>query len=197
MNEPHVLFERQWVVGGFEVHPDVANTENWRAWRDIHICILLEEQVRSAIEECFALTMPLTGDTSTQASSNTRVFLEEAAINLLGHGKKGVPTRPSEILFRALELNAQDPSYLFQLRMQDDLPRWDIDNLPDPTLDENLEKETGRGIHLIRWACRVKIHQVELPPDIGGKHMEYEWRSPKYTLREVGFDEDEPSAEPS
>ena len=77
--------------------------------------------------------------------------------------------------------------------MQDDLPRLDIDSLPDPTWDEQLEEVTGRGILLIRKLCRVKIDQVELPSDIGGKHMEYQWRSPKFTLREVGFDEDEPT----
>ncbi len=196
MNEPRVVEARRWVVGGFEETADFENQDVWRKWREIHISVRLEQEVRVAIQECFSIIEPLVGGLDTRPGFNSQLLLDEACVNLTGHGKKGLPNRPSEITFSAHELDPATASYLFRMTMEDDLPLLDLSALPDPTWDENLEEITGRGIMLIRKQCRARITQKDLP-ETGGKRMQYEWRHPSYSLKDVGYDEDEPSAEHS
>ena len=182
--------ERQWIVGGFEELAEHSDETRWRKWRDIYISTRMEQEVRDAIEECFSLTKSLVGDKDTSDGFNARLLFEEAAINLCGHGKKGLPTKPSEIRFSAHELDPRNQSYVFRLSMQDDAPILDLSTLPDPRWDERLEQVTGRGILLIRKKCRARIKQIE-HPETGGKFVIFKWRKPSYSLADVGFPDEE------
>ena len=180
--ETHV--SREWTVGGYQVDP--ANVDHWRPWRNIQISVQLETEVRQALDECLALCAKHVGEESHDAFIS-RLLIEEAGVNLYGHGKQGSPVHPSKLSFQITEQPPRSGDLHFTLSLEDDLPPFSIDELPDPTFDERLEEVTGRGIRLIRELCRAKIRQV--PTDRGGKYMIYEWKKPQHSLTDVGLPE--------
>lgn len=186
MIAPRVHTEREWLVGGYEVPHD--QEDQWRAWRDIKIARKLVKEIRAALDECLAICHELVGQDSGDGY-DAKLLMHEAAVNMYGHGKRGSPINPSQISFRAEVLHPEEPFFRFVLSMHDDQPQFDINGLPDPRYDENLEEVTGRGILLIRSRCRARIAQV--PHEVQGKYMVYEWQSPKYSLAEVGLAEEE------
>ena len=73
-----------------------------------------------------------------------RLAIEEALSNAFKHGHKGLPdTTPVRFSYAA------GPAQL-RLVVQDQGPGFDPQAVPDPTLDENLEMPSGRGLMLIR-----------------------------------------------
>lgn len=73
-----------------------------------------------------------------------RLAFEEAVTNAFKHGHKGLPpTTPIQV-----ELIVNDQSV--QISIEDQGPGFNPSDVPDPTLDENLEVPTGRGLMLIR-----------------------------------------------
>jgi serine/threonine-protein kinase RsbW len=79
-----------------------------------------------------------------------RLALEEAVVNAIRHGNK---LDPEKKLF---------VSYLVEdaritISVEDEGPGFDLDSVPDPTAEENLEADHGRGILLMR----VYMDEVE------------------------------------
>lgn len=72
-----------------------------------------------------------------------RLAFEEAITNAFEHGHRERPGEPVTVEYRA------DPARLC-IAIQDRGPGFDPHRVPDPTLDENLDKPFGRGLMLIR-----------------------------------------------
>lgn len=72
-----------------------------------------------------------------------RLSLEEALINALKHGNRMDPTKKVDISF-----TVEGDS--FSVRVADEGEGFDPDEVPDPTLEENLERPSGRGLMLMR-----------------------------------------------
>lgn len=70
----------------------------------------------------------------------------EAVNNAIVHGNKLDPEKKVGIRFHI-------DNKRIEFTVQDQGDGFDPDALPDPTLEENLEKECGRGIFLIKNLC--------------------------------------------
>ncbi|MCW5776759.1 MAG: ATP-binding protein [Phycisphaeraceae bacterium] len=81
---------------------------------------------------------------SKSARFALRLALEEAIINAFKHGHSGLP--PDTTITVDYEVG---PSRIF-VAVEDQGPGFVPDAVPDPTLDENLELPSGRGLVLIR-----------------------------------------------
>lgn len=73
-----------------------------------------------------------------------RMYLSvsEAVNNAIKHGNKLDPSKYVDITF-VDTIN----SYLFQIKDQG--LGFDYESIPDPTLEENIKKESGRGIYIM------------------------------------------------
>lgn len=74
---------------------------------------------------------------------NVLIAVTEAVNNAIVHGNK----LNKEAL---VELDVYDESSSFCFSVSDHGSGFDHSNLPDPTAPENIEKENGRGIYLMR-----------------------------------------------
>ncbi len=74
-----------------------------------------------------------------------KVFLcvSEAVVNSIIHGNKKVAHKEIEV-----QVNCEKKCMI--VTVTDEGDGFDISNLPDPTKSENILKESGRGIHIIR-----------------------------------------------
>jgi len=74
---------------------------------------------------------------------NVMVALSEAAINAIKHGNLEDESKNINIKYT---VDGKELVFF----VEDQGKGFDYNNIPDPTAPENLEKETGRGIFLIR-----------------------------------------------
>ncbi len=74
---------------------------------------------------------------------NILVAITEAVNNAIYHGNKADPTKNIDISFQSLD------GYVC-FTVKDEGKGFGFDSLPDPTNPENLEKENGRGVFLMR-----------------------------------------------
>jgi serine/threonine-protein kinase RsbW len=83
-----------------------------------------------------------------------RLALEEAISNAFRHGHRELPPHtPVHVWFQV----GRDH---LTLRIADQGPGFDPGAVPDPTLDENLERPSGRGIMLMRaYMTRVEYEE--------------------------------------
>jgi serine/threonine-protein kinase RsbW len=72
-----------------------------------------------------------------------RLALEEALVNAIKHGNRMDPTKQ---VYIACKLSDQKITVV----IEDQGDGFRLDEVPDPTEDENLDKPGGRGIMLIR-----------------------------------------------
>jgi serine/threonine-protein kinase RsbW len=79
---------------------------------------------------------------TSQSQFGIKVALEEALINAIKHGNREHPRKKVRIEVKAT------PKQL-EITIEDEGPGFSRKSVPDPTLKENLEKCTGRGILLI------------------------------------------------
>lgn len=69
--------------------------------------------------------------------------LEESIMNAIKHGNAGDETKIVEVV-------AQFSENRFEATIEDQGKGFKLEEVPDPTLDENLEMTTGRGVKLIQ-----------------------------------------------
>jgi serine/threonine-protein kinase RsbW len=69
--------------------------------------------------------------------------LEEAIVNGLRHGNGGDPTKQVRVRYRITRKTVL-------IDVEDEGPGFDPSRVPDPTLPENLELPSGRGLLLMR-----------------------------------------------
>lgn len=73
-----------------------------------------------------------------------RLAFEEAVTNAFKHGHKGLPPKAT------VRINLEVGPERVVIQVEDQGPGFTPNEVPDPTLDENLEVPTGRGLMLIR-----------------------------------------------
>lgn len=81
-----------------------------------------------------------------------KLSLHEALSNSFRHGHAGLPAATPVRLSYAVR--AQD----VELTIEDQGPGFDPAGVPDPTLEENLERGSGRGLLLIRAYMALAEH---------------------------------------
>lgn len=69
--------------------------------------------------------------------------ISEATVNSIIHGNKG--DRKKKV-----ELNVGCNTHIISVKVTDEGEGFDFATLPNPTLQENLLNESGRGIHIIK-----------------------------------------------
>ena len=77
-----------------------------------------------------------------------RLCLEEGIVNAIKHGNGMDPDKSVRIRFEA------DTSKV-RVEIEDEGEGFDLEDVPDPTLDENLDRPCGRGIMLMRSFMNV------------------------------------------
>lgn len=73
-----------------------------------------------------------------------KLAFEEAVTNAFAHGHKGLPDDLEVTIEYRITPDA------VTIAVEDQGPGFDPGDVPDPTLDENLDKPSGRGLMLIR-----------------------------------------------
>jgi serine/threonine-protein kinase RsbW len=72
-----------------------------------------------------------------------RLALEEAVVNAFRHGNRSDPAK-------SVRFGARIDAARAAFEVEDQGPGFDPGTIPDPTVDENLEIPSGRGVMLIR-----------------------------------------------
>lgn len=73
---------------------------------------------------------------------NLQIAVSEALVNAIVHGNKENPKKKVHVI-----INSTDD--MVEVKIRDEGGGFDIAKLPDPTNDENLLKESGRGVYII------------------------------------------------
>ena len=77
-----------------------------------------------------------------------RLALEEAVVNAIKHGNGNDPAKSVRIAYQVDDDRVR-------IEIEDQGPGFNPDEIPDPTLPENLERTSGRGIMLMRSFMNV------------------------------------------
>lgn len=80
---------------------------------------------------------------SEDTFGNMLVAITEAVTNAIYHGNKGDASKKVSVKYHL-------SNHHLSFTIADQGPGFDYYNLPDPTAPENLEKECGRGIFLMK-----------------------------------------------
>lgn len=79
----------------------------------------------------------------THDSFGVHLAAEEALVNAIKHGNKQDPTKSVHVDMRVSKQQVL-------IHITDEGPGFNPEAVPDPTLDENLDVPSGRGVMLIR-----------------------------------------------
>lgn len=74
--------------------------------------------------------------------------ISEAIVNAIAHGNKGDHRKK-------VELSVDCKTHLISVVITDEGEGFDFTSLPDPTQKDNLLKESGRGIHIIKSIAKT------------------------------------------
>ena len=85
----------------------------------------------------------LARDFSEREVFSVRLALEEALVNAIKHGNGSNPTKSVEVVFHVDERE-------MSVAITDEGPGFSLEDVPDPTLPENMDKPSGRGLLLMR-----------------------------------------------
>jgi len=81
-----------------------------------------------------------------------KLAVEEALVNAIKHGNQLDPDKNVNVSY-------QVTCERFDIKIADEGPGFDPEEVPDPTLEENIERFCGRGLLLIRgFMTDVKYH---------------------------------------
>jgi serine/threonine-protein kinase RsbW len=84
--------------------------------------------------------------------------LEEALVNAIKHGNRLDP-------LKKVHIHAKINSKKVEITIEDEGPGFNRDSVPDPTIAENIEKCSGRGILLI------EAYMTSVTWDRGGRRL--------------------------
>ncbi len=99
------------------------------------------DEARKIVDEMLQkLTEEGWGDEDT---FGVHLAVEEALMNAIKHGNQLDPGKTVQVDYR---FNATD----LEIEVEDEGPGFDPSAVPDPTLEENLELPSGRGLMLMR-----------------------------------------------
>jgi serine/threonine-protein kinase RsbW len=82
-------------------------------------------------------------DLPDDINANVELVLGEAINNAIIHGNKG---NAQKNVFVSIEM----PNHELCITVADEGPGFNFNTVPDPTLPENIEKPTGRGVFLMK-----------------------------------------------
>ncbi len=110
------------------VHLDITIPSDTSAGHDVQerIVSMLEEREYS-MRDVFAV----------------RLALEEALVNAIKHGNQLDPDK-------TVRIHADVEQDRIYVEIEDQGPGYRPEDVPDPTLDENIERASGRGLMLIK-----------------------------------------------
>jgi len=94
----------------------------------------LQEDIISVLEELEYPSRDVFG---------VRLALEEALVNAIKHGNRFAPDKQVQVRYRIT-------SGSILIEIEDEGSGFSLDDVPDPTMEENLERPCGRGIMLMR-----------------------------------------------
>ena len=81
-----------------------------------------------------------------------RLSVDEAVTNAIKHGNRLSPEKSVRIDFRLDESGVR-------IEIEDQGPGFRLEDVPDPTADENLERPSGRGLMLMReFMTRIEFN---------------------------------------
>ncbi len=103
------------------------------------------------------------------------LMIREALANQMIHGNAGNATLKSDVhLIVEQHRNEAGLQILSCVLLLDDhSPRFDLDKVPNPSDEENLERTTGRGLMFIREVGKATM--VQIPRENNGKTIVYHW----------------------
>ena len=116
--------------------PSPATADRW-ACHSVHTI----EQIWPVVDE-IGTALEKAGFTTKQVFA-ARLSLEEAISNGVKHGNRHDPRKTVKIRFQVDETS-------LRAEIEDEGPGFNPDDIPNPLAPENLEREGGRGILLIR-----------------------------------------------
>ena len=120
------------------VHLDITIPSDTSAGHEV------QERIVSLLEE---------RDYSMRDVFSVRLALEEALVNAIKHGNQLDPEKSVRIHCDV----EQDRVYV---EIEDQGPGYKPEDVPDPTLDENIERASGRGLMLIKsFMNRVEFNE--------------------------------------
>jgi len=93
-----------------------------------------------------------------QSTFAIKLALEEALINAIKHGNKLDPKK-------TVKIAAKVTPKVCEIEIEDQGPGFSRSDVPDPTLEENIEKCSGRGILLI------EAYMDKAKWDLGGRRL--------------------------
>ena len=94
----------------------------------------VEEFLLEVFEKC---------NISMENFNNVLLCISEAVINSIQHGNKNDRNKTVSV-----KINCEER--LMTISVKDEGEGFDLKNVSDPTLKNNIRKESGRGIHIIR-----------------------------------------------
>ena len=107
-----------------------------------------DESICSRSEDATAIVRDLVSRLEELQWVNKDVFgihmaMEESLMNAIKHGNESDCEKKVHV-----EINISENG--FYSRITDEGEGFELDDVPDPTADENLEKSSGRGVMLIK-----------------------------------------------
>ena len=110
---------------------------------------LLDLTIPAKVEEVAGLTQAVANviaglDVPEDKQLQTELAVQEAVANAVLHGCGGDPSKTVRCQV------SRDAEGRVLIVVSDPGPGFDISSLPDPRLEENLHRDHGRGIYLIR-----------------------------------------------
>lgn len=101
----------------------------------------------NTLDQGYKVADALLGELQEKGYSEVVVFavrlaIEEALNNAIRHGNGLDPEKTAELVYEVTDERVD-------IRISDEGPGFDYKDVPDPTLDENLDKPTGRGLMLM------------------------------------------------
>lgn len=96
------------------------------------------KRVEEFIKEVFSFY-----DFPLEYYNNVLLSISEATLNSIVHGNKNDRRKK-------VELDVDCKTNLISVKITDEGEGFDYETLPDPTKKENILKESGRGIHIIK-----------------------------------------------
>ncbi|HJZ89500.1 MAG TPA: ATP-binding protein [Gemmataceae bacterium] len=101
---------------------------------DLEAARRLQEEIEAAVRTAFA----------EHEAFAIKMAVEEALVNAIKHGNQMDPDKSVRVIY------SLGPDR-FDVRITDEGPGFNPDDVPDPTAPENLERPCGRGLLLIRY----------------------------------------------
>lgn len=107
-----------------------------------HLEIQSDPTQLSAVEE-FIQEIAAKLNIDEEIMYGIHLTVSEAATNAIVHANKSNPAKK-------VTLNIQLQGEILSIKIKDEGPGFDPEDIPDPTSPENLLKDSGRGLYLMR-----------------------------------------------